>query len=171
VFDLNEVTGIPVYVDGADEVDPGLALLKGGGGALTREKIVASIAERFICIADASKLVKSLGAFPLPVEVIPMARAAVERGLRRLFGAAASLRLRLAADGQTFMTDNGNVIIDVGGLSLSEPVAAEGSINDLVGVVENGLFARRGADLLVVAGPEGVIKTKAGANLGHVRLS
>lgn len=148
VFELNEVAHIPVYVDGADEIDHSFAMIKGGGGALTREKIVAAVAERFICICDASKRVATLGRFPLPLEVIPMARAQVMRQLRQLGGEA---RLRAG-----FTTDNGNEIIDVAGLQISDPVALESELNQIVGVVCNGLFARRGADLLLLAAPGGV---------------
>lgn len=156
VFDLNDVTHIPAYVDGADEITETLAMLKGGGGALTREKIVASVAERFICIADASKLVRSLGTFPLPVEIIPMARTQVTRQLARMAGTHARLRLRTGADGNPFMTDNGNVIIDIAGLEFADPRRWEKDINALPGVVENGLFAERGADLLLLGGAHGV---------------
>lgn len=148
VFELNEVDHIPVYVDGADEIDHSFAMIKGGGGALTREKIVAAVAERFICICDASKRVATLGRFPLPLEVIPMARAQVMRQLRQLGGEA---RLR-----EGFSTDNGNEIIDVAGLQISDPVALESELNQIVGVVCNGLFARRGANLLLLAAPGGV---------------
>lgn len=148
VFELNEVDHIPVYVDGADEIDHRFAMIKGGGGALTREKIVAAVAERFICICDASKRVATLGRFPLPLEVIPMARAQVMRQLRELGGEP---HLRAG-----FITDNGNEIIDVSGLQISDPVALESELNQIVGVVCNGLFARRGADLLLLAAPGGV---------------
>jgi ribose 5-phosphate isomerase A len=148
LLDLNEVTELPVYVDGADEVTARLAMIKGGGGALTREKIVAAVAGRFVCIADESKLVGVLGKFPLPVEVIPMARAHVARALAKLGGQP---RLR-----EGFVTDNGNVILDVSGLAISDPAALEGEIDHIVGVVTNGLFARRGADVLLLATPGGV---------------
>ncbi len=148
VLDLNEVSTMPVYVDGADEVTPKLHMIKGGGGALTREKIVAAVAETFICIADGSKLVQALGKFPLPVEVIPMARAQVARELAKLGGTP---KLR---DG--FLTDNGNIILDVHGLSIADPVDLESRINQIVGVVTNGLFARRGANVLLLGTPEGV---------------
>ena len=133
VLDLNEADAVPVYVDGADEVDAGGALVKGGGGALTREKIVAAAAERFICIVDDAKLVRTLGAFPLPVEVIPMARRLVERRLGELGG---ECRHRAG-----FVTDNGNDIVDVHGLAIADPKALEAAINSIPGVVENGLFA------------------------------
>jgi ribose 5-phosphate isomerase A len=148
VLDLNDVSTMPVYVDGADEVTPKLHMIKGGGGALTREKIVAAVAETFICIADGSKLVQALGKFPLPVEVIPMARAQVARELAKLGGTP---KLR---DG--FLTDNGNIILDVHGLSIADPVDLESRINQIVGVVTNGLFARRGANVLLLGTPEGV---------------
>jgi ribose 5-phosphate isomerase A len=148
LFDLNDVEELPVYVDGADEVTERLAMIKGGGGALTREKIVTAVARRFVCIADESKLVGVLGRFPLPVEVVPMARAYVARELARLGGRP---RLR---DG--FVTDNGNVILDVAGLEIRDPVALEAELDHLVGVVTNGLFARRGADVLLLGTPGGV---------------
>ena len=148
VLDLNDVSTMPVYVDGADEVTPKLHMIKGGGGALTREKIVAAVAETFICIADGSKLVQALGKFPLPVEVIPMARAQVARELAKLGGTP---KLR---DG--ILTDNGNIILDVHGLSIADPVDLESRINQIVGVVTNGLFARRGANVLLLGTPEGV---------------
>src|SRR6267154_2825227 len=146
VVDLNDVAGLPVYVDGADEIDGGFAMIKGGGGALTREKIVAAVAERFICIADASKRVQTLGRFPLPVEVIPMGRAYVARQLAAIGGAP---RLR-----EGFVTDNGNMILDVHGLTIRDPVGLEQSINQITGVVTVGLFARRGADLLLLGTPQ-----------------
>ena len=148
VLDLNDVTDLPVYVDGADEVDRNLAMIKGGGGALTREKIVAAVAAKFVCIADQSKLVDTLGRYPLPIEVIPMARAHVVRQIERLGGEP---RLRAG-----FSTDNGNVILDVHGLRISDPRALESELNDIVGVVANGLFARRGADVLLLGTEEGV---------------
>jgi ribose 5-phosphate isomerase A len=148
VLDLNDVEDIPVYVDGADEITGRMHMVKGGGGALTREKIVAAVAKKFVCIADASKLVPALGAFPLPVEVIPMARAYVARELARLGGKP---RLR-----EGFTTDNGNLILDVSGLRIDDPVALETAINNITGVVTNGLFARRGADVLLLGTPVGV---------------
>jgi ribose 5-phosphate isomerase A len=148
VLDLNDVDDIPVYIDGADEIDPSLAMIKGGGGALTREKIVAAVGRRFICIADASKQVAVLGRFPLPVEVIPMARAQVARALAALGGRP------VLRDG--FVTDNGNVILDVHGLSITDPVGLEGTIDAIVGVVTVGLFARRGADVLLAGTDQGV---------------
>jgi ribose 5-phosphate isomerase A len=148
VLDLNSVEELPVYVDGADEVNHSLHLIKGGGGALTREKIVAAVARRFVCIADQSKYVEVLGRFPLPVEVIPMARAHVARRLADLGGEP---RLRAG-----FVTDNGNQILDVHGLAIRDPMDLEGRINQITGVVTNGIFARRGADLLLLGAPEGV---------------
>jgi ribose 5-phosphate isomerase A len=148
VFDLNEVSDIPVYVDGADEVNARLHMIKGGGGALTREKIVAAVARKFICIADASKQVEVMGRFPLPVEVIPMAREHVARQLVRLGGQP---KLR-----EGFTTDNGNVILDVHGLAIVEPEELEAAINQIVGVVTNGLFAIRGADVLLLGAADGV---------------
>ena len=153
VFDLNVVSDLPVYVDGADEVDHHLHMVKGGGGALTREKIVAAVARKFVCIADASKLKEVLGAFPLPVEVIPMARSHVGRELLRM-GGRPELR-------QGFTTDNGNLILDVRGLTITDPVGLEAAINQIVGVVTNGLFARRKADVLLLGMPDGV-RTMAG---------
>ena len=148
VVDLNEVDDLPVYVDGADEIDASLAMIKGGGGALTREKIVAAVARQFVCIADASKRVAVLGRFALPVEVIPMARAQVMRQLAQLGGAP---RLR-----EGYTTDNGNQIIDVQGLQITDPCALERQINQWPGVVTVGLFAARGADLLLLGTAEGV---------------
>ena len=148
VFDLNEVDDIPVYVDGADEVTASLAMIKGGGGALTREKIVAAVARRFVCIADETKLVAQLGRFPLPVEVIPMARAHVARALAALGGQPC---LRAG-----FVTDNGNQILDVAGLSITDPAALETAINQITGVVTVGLFARRPADVLLLGTAAGV---------------
>ncbi len=148
LVDLNDLTDLPIYVDGADEIDGGFCMIKGGGGALTREKIVAAVADRFICICDESKQVEFLGRFPLPVEVIPMARAYVERELVRLGGEP---KLR-----EGFVTDNGNLILDVHGLRIAAPKSLESDLNQIVGVVTNGLFARRGADLLLLASPHGV---------------
>ena len=148
VMDLNAAGGCDVYVDGADEVTEHLAMIKGGGGALTREKIVAQASRKFVCIADASKLVPVLGKFPLPVEVIPMARSLVAREIVRLGGRPV---LREGA-----VTDNGNVILDVHGLSITDPAGLEGELNQLPGVVTNGLFARRPADVLLLGTPEGV---------------
>lgn len=148
VMNLNDVDELPVYVDGADEITPYLHMIKGGGGALTREKIVAAVAKKFICIADQSKRVDVLGKFPLPVEVIPMARGYVAREIIRL-GGQPMLR-------QGFTTDNGNVILDVHGLQILNPVELETELNQVTGVVTNGLFARRPADLLLLGGEEGV---------------
>lgn len=142
VFDLNTVDHIPVYVDGADEADHQLHLIKGGGAALTREKIIAAVADKFVCIADGSKLVDVLGAFPLPVEVIPMARSHVARELLKLGGDPVYR--------EGVVTDNGNIIIDVHGMEITDPKAMETSINQITGVVTNGLFAHRGADVLLL---------------------
>jgi ribose 5-phosphate isomerase A len=148
VLDLNDVDAMAIYVDGADEIDGGMAMIKGGGGALTREKIVAAVAKTFVCICDASKRVQTLGRFPLPVEVIPMARAYVGRELIKL-GGAPQLR-------EGFVTDNGNLILDVYGLSISDAIKLESRIDGITGVVCNGLFARRGADVLLLATVDGV---------------
>jgi len=148
LFDLNGVNELPVYVDGADEITEHLAMIKGGGGALTREKIVAAVAKKFVCIADESKLVAVLGRFPLPVEVIPMARAYVARQMVKL-GGRPELR-------EGFTTDNGNLVLDVRGLSILNPLELETSINNIAGVVTNGLFARRGADVLLLGTKAGV---------------
>ena len=145
VDDLNQVPRVDLYVDGADEANSSLQLIKGGGAALTREKIVAAVADRFICIADESKLVQALGAFPLPVEVIPMARSHVARALAGLGGQP------VWREGVT--TDNGNVILDVHGLSIDNAPALEREINDITGVVCNGLFAMRAADELLLGTP------------------
>jgi ribose 5-phosphate isomerase A len=148
ILDLNEIPGLPLYIDGADEATRDRALIKGGGAALTREKIIAAVAERFVCIVDDTKLVATLGRFPLPVEVIPMARSYVARRLAALGGRP------LWRQGIT--TDNGNQILDVHELSISDPLALEASINQITGVVTVGLFAARRADLLVVGTPSGV---------------
>ena len=148
VLELNDITELPLYVDGADEVNDRREMIKGGGGALTREKIVAAMATRFVCIVDGSKRVELLGAFPLPVEVIPMARAQVARELQALGGAP---RLR-----EGFVTDNGNVILDVHGLCISDARALEQTLNNITGVVTNGLFARRPADLVLIGTRTGV---------------
>ena len=152
VFDLNEITHMPVYIDGADEIDASGAMIKGGGGALTREKIVASVAEKFICIADGSKLVEVMGTFPLPVEVIPMAQAVVSRALKAM-GATPILRLK---EGVPYLTDNGCFIIDAAGLRITQPAILEQQINDLPGVVTNGLFARKGANVCLLGMTDGV---------------
>ncbi|WP_300002873.1 ribose-5-phosphate isomerase RpiA [uncultured Cedecea sp.] len=148
VFDLNQIDSLGVYVDGADEINEQLQMIKGGGAALTREKIIASVAEKFVCIADATKLVGVLGEFPLPVEVIPMARSAVARKLVKL-GGRPEYR-------QGVVTDNGNVILDVYGLSIMEPIKLEDEINAIPGVVTVGLFARRGADIALIGSEDGV---------------
>jgi ribose 5-phosphate isomerase A len=148
VLELNNVSDLPVYIDGADEITRRLAMIKGGGGALTREKIVAAVARKFVCIADESKLVEMLGRFPLPVEVVPMARSYVARELVKLGGQP---ELRLG-----FTTDNGNVILDVHNLKITNAVELEERINQITGVVTNGLFARRGADVLLLATASGV---------------
>ena len=152
VFDLNQVAVMPVYIDGADEITATGAMIKGGGAALTREKIVASVADQFICIADASKLVKTLGQFPLPVEVIPMAQAAVARKLVTLGGEP---RLRFK-DGKPVITDNGCVIIDMFGLQITDAIALETHINQIAGVVTVGLFAQRGANICLLGASDGV---------------
>jgi ribose 5-phosphate isomerase A len=148
VEELNNVDDVPVYIDGADEVTRFGAMIKGGGGALTREKIVAAVGRKFVCIVDQSKLVPVLGKFPLPVEVIPIARSYVARELVRLGGQPA---WRMG-----FTTDNGNVILDVSGLSIEDPVALEGRIGEIAGVVTVGLFARRGADVILLGTDRGV---------------
>jgi ribose 5-phosphate isomerase A len=152
VYDLNEVSAMSVYIDGADEITSQGAMIKGGGAALTREKIVASVAAKFVCIADGSKLVDMLGKFPLPVEVIPMAQASVTRRLAAL-GGEPHLRVK---DGKAVVTDNGCSIIDVHGLQIADPAALEAQINDIPGVVTVGLFARRGADIALLGTAEGV---------------
>ena len=148
VVELTEVDDLPVYVDGADEVTRQGAMIKGGGGALTREKIVAAVARRFVCIVDQSKMVDVLGGFALPVEVIPMARSHVAHELVKLGGQP---KLR-----ENFVTDNGNVILDAEGLRILDPADLEARINNIVGVVTNGLFARRGADVILVGADRGV---------------
>ena len=147
VYDLNEVNDIPVYIDGADESDHYLNLIKGGGGALTREKIIAGASKKFVCIADESKLVDVLGAFPLPVEVIPMARSYIARELAKLGGRPVWR--------ENFITDNGNVILDVHDLKIMQPVKLEDDINKMAGVVTVGLFCNRPADVLILGTPEG----------------
>lgn len=147
VFDLNEVSEVAVYVDGADESNHFLQLIKGGGGALTREKIIAAVADKFVCIADSSKLVDVLGAFPLPVEVVPMARSYVAREIVKM-GAQPVYR-------EGFITDNHNVILDVHGWDIMEPIQLEKDLNNLVGVVTNGLFAMRAADVLLLGSADG----------------
>jgi len=148
VFDLNSVNELPVYIDGADEITEHLHMVKGGGGALTREKIVAAVAKAFVCICDSSKLVPVLGKFPLPIEVIPMARSYVAREMVKR---KAQPVLR-----EGFTTDNGNLILDCHGLTILDPPALEAELNGLAGVVTNGLFARRSADVLLLGTPGGV---------------
>jgi ribose 5-phosphate isomerase A len=153
VMDLNSVGQLSLYVDGTDESNRHLQLIKGGGGALTREKIVAGASDKFVCIADASKLVDVLGAFPLPIEVIPMARSLVAREMVKL-GGQPVLR-------EGFTTDNGNIILDVHNLQIMEPEKMETAINQIPGVVTVGIFAHRGADVLILGTPEGVSKLEA----------
>lgn len=153
VFDLDDVEDLPVYVDGADEIDARGHMIKGGGGALTREKIVASVARTYVCIADESKVVSVLGRFPLPVEIIPMARASVTRQLEAMGGQP---RLRATREGQVYLTDNGCTILDVSGLAITAPVETEARLNQIPGVVTVGLFAARGADVLLVGTSRGV---------------
>ena len=148
VEELNNIDDVPVYVDGADEVTRHGAMIKGGGGALTREKIVAAVARKFVCIVDPSKLVDVLGKFPLPVEVIPMARSYVARQLVKLGGRPAWR--------SGFTTDNGNVILDAHGMTIDHPIDLEATLNQIAGVVTVGLFARRGADVILVGAPDGV---------------
>ena len=153
VYDLNSIDELAVYVDGADETNDALELIKGGGGALTREKIVASVARQFVCIVDESKCVATLGTFPLPIEVIPMARSAVAR---KLVGMGGQPVYR-----ENFITDNGNVILDVHGLAIEAAREFEHEVNSLVGTVTNGLFALRPADVLLVGSPKGVLEKHA----------
>ena len=148
VFDLNDVTDLPVYIDSADEINAEMHMIKGGGAALTREKIVSAVATKFICIADGSKFVPVLGKFPLPVEVIPMAWTYVQRELTKL-GGTVTLR-------EGVITDNGNLILDVKGLQIVDPVDLESRINQIVGVVTNGLFASRPADVCLLGTSGGV---------------
>ena len=152
VFDANEVESLSVYIDGADELDGRGYMVKGGGAALTREKIVAALAQRFVCIADDSKLVQVLGAFPLPVEVIPMAAAQIARRFEAL-GGQATLRLK---DGRPLVTDNGQHILDVRGLSISEPLAFESEVNQWPGVVTVGVFAHQKAHVCLLGTAQGV---------------
>jgi ribose 5-phosphate isomerase A len=153
VLSLNDAGELLVYVDGADEINKHMHMVKGGGGALTREKIVAAASQKFICVCDASKLVDVLGKFPLPIEVIPMARSYIAREVVKLGGHP---KLR-----ENFITDNGNIILDVHGLQILNPVELETALNHLSGVVTNGLFARRGADVLLLGTPEGVMTMTA----------
>jgi ribose 5-phosphate isomerase A len=149
VLDANQVESLPVYIDGADEIDHHGYMIKGGGAALTREKIVADLAERFVCIADASKLVDTLGAFALPVEVIPMAAAQVARRFAAAYGADPQVR-------EGVVTDNGNLILDVRGLKIADPLAMETEVNQWPGVVTVGIFARHKAGVCLLGTPEGV---------------
>jgi len=154
VFELDKIDGsLPVYIDGADEITRSGAMIKGGGGALTREKIIASTAEKFICIADSSKLVDRLGSFPLPVEVIPMAWKPLSNKLARMYGGSPSLRIR---GGRPFVTDNGNYILDIAGLTIEDPRGMEAEINQLAGVVTVGLFAHQGASICLLGTEQGV---------------
>lgn len=148
VIELNNVGNLPVYVDGADEIDEHLRMVKGGGGALTREKIIAAVADKFICIADESKVVGRLGNFPVPVEVIPMARSYVAREIVKLGGDPVWR--------QGFTTDNGNVILDIHNFDILDPVQLEQQLNSIVGVVTNGLFTKRGANVAIIASPAGL---------------
>ena len=152
VVDLNSVNELPVYIDGADEVTEHLYMIKGGGGALTREKITAAVARKFVCICDSSKLVPVLGKFPVPIEVIPMARSYVAREIVKMGGHP---RLR-----QGFTTDNGNVILDCHGMTLLDPPKTESELNQIAGVVANGIFARRPADVLLLGEASGVLTKK-----------
>lgn len=147
ILDLNAVGTLDVYIDGADEINNNLQLVKGGGGALTREKIIAAASRRFICIADQSKLVSRLGSFPLPLEVIPMARSYVAREVIALGGRPVWR--------ENFMTDNGNIILDIHGLDILEPMKLENTLNNITGVVTNGLFAKRSADTVLLASEKG----------------
>jgi ribose 5-phosphate isomerase A len=149
VLEAAQVESIPVYVDGADEIDGSGCMIKGGGAALTREKIVADLADRFVCIADESKLVETLGRYPLPVEVIPMAAVQVVRRFRAAFGGEASVREKV-------VTDNGNVIVDVRGLHIADPAAMEAEVNQWPGVVTVGIFARHRASVCLLGTPHGV---------------
>ncbi|MFK7857565.1 MAG: ribose-5-phosphate isomerase RpiA [Granulosicoccus sp.] len=156
VMDLNMAGQLEMYIDGADEANPALQLIKGGGGALTREKIIAGASNRFVCIADSSKAVDVLGQFPLPIEIIPMARSFVSREIVRL-GADPEYR-----EGPP--TDNGNVIVDCYGFSITDPTALEAELNAIPGVVTNGLFARRAADALILGHDDGGVETRTAAN-------
>jgi ribose 5-phosphate isomerase A len=149
VVDLNEVEEISVYIDGADESDQQLNLIKGGGGALTREKIVAAVSKQFVCIADESKLVNVMGNFPLPVEVIPMSTSYVKRQIIKSIGGVPVLR-------EDFITDNGNLILDIHDLNIEEPKILENTLNNIAGLVTNGLFAIRSADILLLGSESGV---------------
>ncbi|MEI8634095.1 ribose-5-phosphate isomerase RpiA [Vibrio sp. PP-XX7] len=147
VYDCNDIEQLDVYIDGADEINPTRDMIKGGGAALTREKIVAAISKQFVCIVDRTKTVDVLGQFPLPVEVIPMAREQVSRAIKQLGGHP------VYRDG--IMTDNGNIIIDVHGMHINDPKSLEVTLNNIAGVVTNGLFAHRGADVVIIGTPDG----------------
>ena len=151
VIEANAVSDLPIYVDGADEINPFGQMIKGGGGALTREKIVAALAQRFICICDASKLVDVLGQFPLPIEIIPMARAQITRFLEQL-GGQVTLRLAAQQVDQPFVTDNAGWILDVRGLQITDPAALEAELNQIPGIICNGIFAQHSADVLLISG-------------------
>jgi ribose 5-phosphate isomerase A len=162
VLDPNDVNGLPAYVDGADEIDPAGHMIKGGGGALTREKIIASMAKQFICICDASKQVPVLGNFALPVEIIPLAKGVVVRALEKLGG---KVTLRLAKNtradlnqttSEPFITDNGGWILDIASLKIADPIAMEAQINQIAGVITVGLFAKEKANILLVSNTSGV---------------
>ena len=152
VLDLNDVSEIPVYIDGADEVNPNFQLIKGGGGALTREKIIASASKKFLCIVDESKIVDVLGKFPLPIEVLPMARSFVAREILKKGG------MPIWREG--LITDNENIILDVNHMDIIEPIKTENEINKIPGVITVGLFAERGADQVLVSNDEGVVKLR-----------
>lgn len=158
VYDSNQVDALSVYIDGADEIDPKGCMVKGGGAALTREKIVAGLAERFICIADESKRVATLGRFPIPVEVIPMAEHALARQVATVFGTGATAVLRRRADGSVLVTDNGQHILDIHGLLLNDPAAFERTVNQWPGVVTVGVFAAKRAAVCLL-GTQGGIET------------
>ncbi len=151
VIEANAVASLPIYVDGADEINSFGQMIKGGGGALTREKIVAALAQRFICICDASKLVDVLGQFPLPIEIIPMARAQITRFLEQL-GGQVTLRLAAQQIDQPFVTDNAGWILDVRGLQIMDPAALEAELNQIPGIICNGIFAQHSADVLLISG-------------------
>ena len=152
ILDLNDVSEIPVYIDGADEVNPNFQLIKGGGGALTREKIIASASKKFLCIVDESKIVDVLGKFPLPIEVLPMARSFVAREILKKGG--------MPTWREGLITDNENIILDVNHMDIIEPIKTENEINKIPGVITVGLFAERGADQVLVSNDEGVIELK-----------
>ena len=152
ILDLNDVSEIPVYIDGADEVNPNFQLIKGGGGALTREKIIASASKKFLCIVDESKIVDVLGKFPLPIEVLPMARSFVAREIIKIQG--------MPAWRENFVTDNGNIILDVNHMEIMEPIKLEKDLNQIPGVLTVGLFAARPADKVLVSNEKDVIELK-----------